>query len=183
MQYILKCQCWILSTDNRIPELRRHIIETRQWAIIVYPFFKLILFQDTFELPSILHLTLIIERRVSTVHIDNLILSYHMEGTSTLPRNNGRAPITRNDCKSSPPSLLTFIINRNMYELKEGRQMKPKTFASMISNMLYERRFGPFFTEPIVAGLDPVTFEPYVCGMDLIGCINNPVDFIVGGKI
>jgi len=70
---------------------------------------------------------------------------------------------------------------KNMYELKEGRQMKPKTFASMISNMLYERRFGPFFTEPIVAGLDPVTFEPYVCGMDLIGCINNPVDFIVGG--
>ena len=106
-----------------------------------------------------------------------------MEGTSILPRNNGRAPITRNDRKSSTPSLPTFIINRNMYELKEGRQMKPKTFASMISNMLYERRFGPFFTEPIVAGLDPVTFEPYVCGMDLIGCINNPVDFIVGGKI
>ncbi len=56
--------------------------------------------------------------------------------------------------------------------------MKPKTFASMVSNMLYERRFGPFFVEPIVAGLDPVTFEPYVCNMDLIGCINNPSDFI-----
>jgi len=70
---------------------------------------------------------------------------------------------------------------KNMYELKEGRQMKPKTFASMVSNMLYERRFGPFFVEPIVAGLDPVTFEPYVCNMDLIGCINNPSDFIVGG--
>jgi 20S proteasome subunit beta 3 len=70
---------------------------------------------------------------------------------------------------------------KNMYELKESRQMKPKTFASMVSNMLYERRFGPFFVEPIVAGLDPVTFEPYVCGMDLIGCINNPSDFIVGG--
>ena len=47
--------------------------------------------------------------------------------------------------------------------------MKPKTFANMVSNMLYERRFGPFFVEPIVAGLDPVTFKPYVCGMDLIG--------------
>ena len=81
--------------------------------------------------------------------------------------------------------LLCFILFkqysslcRNMYELKEGRQMKPKTFASMVSNMLYERRFGPFFVEPIVAGLDPVTFEPYVCNMDLIGCINNPPDFI-----
>ena len=27
-----------------------------------------------------------------------------------------------------------------MYELKEGRKIKPKTFASMLSNMLYERR-------------------------------------------
>ena len=57
----------------------------------------------------------------------------------------------------------------NMYELKETRQMRPKTFANMVSNMLYERRFGPFFVEPIVAGLDPVTFEPYICNMDLIG--------------
>ena len=31
--------------------------------------------------------------------------------------------------------------------------------------MLYERRFGPFFVEPIVAGLDPVTFKPYICNM------------------
>ena len=85
----------------------------------------------------------------------------------------------------------------NMYELKESRQMKPKTFANMVglssyrhtecpvfvfanmvgsifsfellclqvSNMLYERRFGPFFVEPIVAGLDPVTFQPYICNM------------------
>ena len=102
-----------------------------------------------------------------------------------------------------------------MYELKESRKMKPKTFANMVSNMLYERRwllllgphqllfsfcsvinigvfiftlslllfaplssfpvppflpilllrFGPFFVEPIVAGLDPVTFEPYICNM------------------
>ena len=34
-----------------------------------------------------------------------------------------------------------------------------------VSNMLYERRFGPFFVEPIVAGLDPVTFKPYICNM------------------
>ena len=47
--------------------------------------------------------------------------------------------------------------------------MKPKTFANMVSNMLYERRFGPFFVEPIVAGLDPATGKPYICNMDLIG--------------
>nr|ALS04384.1 proteasome subunit beta type-3-like protein [Acartia pacifica] len=77
--------------------------------------------------------------------------------------------------------LQKLEFRKNMYELKESRQMKPKTFANMISNMLYERRFGPFFVEPIVAGLDPVTFEPYVCCMDLIGCITTPKDYVVGG--
>ena len=69
----------------------------------------------------------------------------------------------------------------NLYELKENRRMKPKAFANMISNLLYEKRFGPYFVEPMVAGLDPETFEPYVCAMDLIGCINEPPDFVVGG--
>jgi len=87
------------------------------------------------------------------------------------------------------PGLVTDIqtvkakidFRRNMYELKEGRQMRPKTFANMVSNMMYERRFGPFFVEPIVAGLDPVTFDPYICNMDLIGCITEPEDFVSGG--
>jgi hypothetical protein len=42
-------------------------------------------------------------------------------------------------------------------------------------------RFGPYFVEPVIAGLDPKTFEPYVCSMDLIGCINEPEDFVVAG--
>jgi len=87
------------------------------------------------------------------------------------------------------PGLVTDIqtvkakidFRRNMYELKEGRQMRPKTFANMVSNMMYEKRFGPFFVEPIVAGLDPVTFDPYICNMDLIGCITEPEDFVSGG--
>jgi len=70
----------------------------------------------------------------------------------------------------------------NMYELRESRQMKPKTFANMVSNLLYVRRFGPFFVEPIVAGLDPVTFKPYICNMDSIGCITEPVDYVAGGS-
>lgn len=70
----------------------------------------------------------------------------------------------------------------NLYELKEGRTMKPETFASMLSNMLYERRFGPFFVEPIVAGLDPVSKQSYICNMDLIGCKTLPNDFVVGGS-
>ncbi|XP_038222031.1 proteasome subunit beta type-3 [Zerene cesonia] len=69
----------------------------------------------------------------------------------------------------------------NLYELKENRMMKPKTFSAMLSNLLYEKRFGPYFIEPVIAGLDPYTNEPYVCNMDLIGCPNEPEDFVVSG--
>ncbi|GLG97700.1 Proteasome subunit beta type-3 [Gryllus bimaculatus] len=69
----------------------------------------------------------------------------------------------------------------NLYELRENRRIHPKAFASMVSNLLYERRFGPFFVEPVIAGLDPKTFEPFVCNLDLIGCPNIPEDFVVGG--
>ena len=69
----------------------------------------------------------------------------------------------------------------NLYELKENRKINPQTFGSMVSNLLYERRFGPYFVEPVIAGLKPDTFEPFVCNMDLIGCVNTPEDFVVGG--
>ncbi|KAL1502554.1 hypothetical protein ABEB36_007679 [Hypothenemus hampei] len=70
---------------------------------------------------------------------------------------------------------------KNLYELKENRPMAPKVFSAMLSHMLYEKRFGPFFVEPVVAGLEPKTYEPFICNMDLIGCINQPKDFVVGG--
>lgn len=56
----------------------------------------------------------------------------------------------------------------NLYELKENRMMRPKTFSAMLSNLLYERRFGPYFIEPVIAGLDPYDNQPYVCNMDLV---------------
>ncbi|XP_035230497.1 proteasome subunit beta type-3-like, partial [Stegodyphus dumicola] len=69
----------------------------------------------------------------------------------------------------------------NMYELREGREMTPRTFASVLSNLLYEQRFGPFFVVPVIAGLEPETYKPYICSMDVIGCINEPNDFVVAG--
>jgi len=42
-------------------------------------------------------------------------------------------------------------------------------------------RFGPYFVEPIVAGLHPKTNEPYISTMDLIGCPMETKDFVVGG--
>lgn len=70
---------------------------------------------------------------------------------------------------------------RKLYELRESRSIKPKTFMSMVSNLLYERRFGPYFVEPVIAGLDPNTHEPFICSLDLIGCPMEPEDFVVSG--
>lgn len=41
-------------------------------------------------------------------------------------------------------------------------------------------RFGPYFVEPVIAGLDKNN-APFICGMDLIGCINLTDNFIVSG--
>ena len=69
----------------------------------------------------------------------------------------------------------------NLYELRENRQIRPKTLASVVANMLYEKRFGYFFVEPVIAGIDQVTGEPFICAMDLIGAINWPEDFALSG--
>lgn len=69
----------------------------------------------------------------------------------------------------------------NMYELRENRRMKPKTLSSLISSFLYERRFGPYFIEPVIAGVDDKTGEPFIGTMDLIGCLTTPEDFVVSG--
>ena len=45
----------------------------------------------------------------------------------------------------------------------------------------FDCRFGPYFVEPVVAGLDPKTDEPYIATMDLIGCPMETKDFVVGG--
>lgn len=70
---------------------------------------------------------------------------------------------------------------RKLYELRENRLIKPKTFLSMVSNLLYERRFGPYFVEPVIAGLDPNTDAPFIASLDLIGCPMEPEDFVVSG--
>lgn len=73
-----------------------------------------------------------------------------------------------------------FRMRVNLYKHREERVIGPKTFSNLVSHMLYERRFGPYFAQPVIAGLDQKN-EPYVCGMDSIGCIDFAKDFIVGG--
>lgn len=74
-----------------------------------------------------------------------------------------------------------IIFRKNLYELRENRKIKPEVAGTMVSNLLYHHRFGGYFTEPLIAGLDPATNSPYICGMDVIGCISAPKDFVAVG--
>lgn len=69
----------------------------------------------------------------------------------------------------------------NMYELRENRSMRPSTLHAMVSSFLYEKRFGPYFLEPIIAGLDDKTGKPFVATCDLIGCPSVSEDFEIVG--
>ncbi|KAL6940360.1 proteasome core particle subunit beta 3 [Hanseniaspora vineae] len=75
----------------------------------------------------------------------------------------------------------TFRYKHNMYKLKEDRLIEPRTFSNLISSTLYEKRFGPYFSTPVVAGLNGKNGTPYVAGFDCIGCIDEARDFIVSG--
>ncbi|KAJ0121572.1 proteasome component pup3 [Diaporthe amygdali] len=74
-----------------------------------------------------------------------------------------------------------FRYKVNMYRLREERAIAPTTFANLVSSSLYEKRFGPYFVSPVVAGLEPKTGKPFICGFDSIGCIDFAKDFIVSG--
>lgn len=41
-----------------------------------------------------------------------------------------------------------------IYYRREERDIEPKAFANLVSSVLYERRWGPFFVEPVVVGLE-----------------------------
>lgn len=70
----------------------------------------------------------------------------------------------------------------NLYKLREDRTISPRAFAHLVSSTLYSKRFGPYYTEPVVAGLDAADGnKPFICSMDVIGCINFAKDFVVCG--
>eukprot|EP01115_Flamella_aegyptia_P013513 TRINITY_DN723_c0_g1_i1.p1 TRINITY_DN723_c0_g1~~TRINITY_DN723_c0_g1_i1.p1 ORF type:complete len:206 (-),score=60.97 TRINITY_DN723_c0_g1_i1:76-693(-) len=69
----------------------------------------------------------------------------------------------------------------NLYKLNEEREIRPKVLANLVSNMLYERRFGPYFVEPVIAGIE-ADGKPYIAGMDLIGALLFAEDFVLCGS-
>lgn len=72
-----------------------------------------------------------------------------------------------------------LVFRKNLYELNEERELKPSTVSSICQSMLYEKRFGPYFVEPVIAGLE--NGKPYLSGMDLIGAPLAAQDFVVAG--
>ncbi|ONK59572.1 uncharacterized protein A4U43_C08F7840 [Asparagus officinalis] len=73
-----------------------------------------------------------------------------------------------------------LVFRHKLYQLREERNMKPETFASLVSAILYEKRFGPYFCQPVIAGLgdDDV---PFICTMDCLGAKELAKDFVVSG--
>ncbi|KTW30135.1 hypothetical protein T552_00613 [Pneumocystis carinii B80] len=69
----------------------------------------------------------------------------------------------------------------NMYKLREERVIEPKTLSNLLSTTLYQKRFASYFVMPIIAGIDSITGEPFICGLDNIGCIDTSKDFVVSG--
>lgn len=75
--------------------------------------------------------------------------------------------------------LLRF--KAQLYKLREGRAIGCKTLACLTSSTLYERRFAPFYVEPIVCGLDGPDNKPFIAAYDLIGAGVFADDFVVAG--
>eukprot|EP01130_Rhizamoeba_saxonica_P018910 TRINITY_DN9640_c0_g1_i1.p1 TRINITY_DN9640_c0_g1~~TRINITY_DN9640_c0_g1_i1.p1 ORF type:complete len:205 (-),score=52.91 TRINITY_DN9640_c0_g1_i1:41-655(-) len=67
-----------------------------------------------------------------------------------------------------------------LYKLKEGREMQPSVLSHVTANMLYQKRFGPYFIEPVIAGLDE-NGDPFISAMDLIGAPVFAKDFVLAG--
>jgi 20S proteasome subunit beta 3 len=69
-----------------------------------------------------------------------------------------------------------------LYNLQEERNMTPKVLSHLLSFLLYEKRFGPYYMEPIIAGIDTTTNTPFLSSMDLIGATMTSNDFCVAGS-
>lgn len=77
-------------------------------------------------------------------------------------------------------NILDFRIS--LYQLREERNITPVTLRNMISTLLYEKRFSPYFLEPVIIGLEEKTNQPFIATMDLIGAIaSGEESFAVAG--
>ncbi|KAJ1626271.1 nucleophile aminohydrolase [Pavlovales sp. CCMP2436] len=68
----------------------------------------------------------------------------------------------------------------NMYKLREDREISVDAFGNLVASMQYEKRFGYYFVEPVIAGLKADN-TPYLMSSDIIGAQCFKDDFVVAG--
>lgn len=54
----------------------------------------------------------------------------------------------------------------NSYKLRENREISPEAFASLVRTKQYQHRFGPFFVEPVIAGLNKVALPSFLSRLE-----------------
>ena len=75
---------------------------------------------------------------------------------------------------------LMDIKNNHIFTLKMVTQLDSNLCGCMHHHCLFFR-FGPYFVEPVIAGLDPKSSQPFIASLDLIGCPMVTEDFVVSG--
>jgi 20S proteasome subunit beta 3 len=111
------------------------------------------------------------------------------EGFKGLSFNVAKVHPVNDSCVVGLPGLRTdqqtflaqLTYRLNMYKLREEREISGRALSALIQSMLYEKRFGPYFTEPVVASLDKATGRVYLCATDLIGAPCEPEDYVCSG--
>jgi 20S proteasome subunit beta 3 len=94
---------------------------------------------------------------------------------------NDRAVVGTTGLRSDQLTFLnTLKFRLNLYKLREERDISGKALAALTESMLYERRFGPWFVEPVIASLEK-DGSVYICGTDLIGAPCEPEDYVCAG--
>ncbi|KAI5159718.1 20S proteasome subunit beta 3 [Nematocida ausubeli] len=81
------------------------------------------------------------------------------------------------DCQVLYKTLRKHV---TMFKLSQQREIEPKEFSSLLSYILYSKRFSPFLISPLIAGFDREN-KPHVYTMDLIGCVSGHADFATTG--
>ena len=79
---------------------------------------------------------------------------------------------------SSVKQILEYEVSK--FLLKENRFPDQLEITNLLSRILYKNRFTPFFTEPVLAGIDKKG-NPVISSMDIIGAISNSNKFSVSG--
>jgi len=66
-----------------------------------------------------------------------------------------------------------------MYNLEQSKKITPTTFCHLVASVLYERRWAPFYVNPIVCGLE--NGKPIIGHFDIIGCLSLQSTFETEG--